>query len=691
MDPTYESEEMETNMENMFEHVNQMTNTDMPRDFLASLSKHFFRVGGEKFTTFQKLQTEACLLLEQRRPHWRKRKAKSASQFLSMFYIVEKEVTESEDEVAKRLFVEAFHSREAYIESVMEEFDETDKLEKKMSSGPSIKVPGFIYDDDDDTLEENTGAPDTDFDFNNCVLEVSNIVEDMEQVEQSKYVKLFDKDGEFSVGIHNTRIKALAKRNSTTLTPFPANVRGYPAEVKSATKTFTKLTSTSSVGASNTSAGYCMLINIKLLTSEARSQILTVLGRDDLNDDIVSLEEEGDTLSEDGDLLPSQDFPNMFQSQTSDTLLHCTHCEYLSRSKVEFEQHMGVHPICSVCRKQFDNDSTLENHMIEKHPVINVICTKCSKEFSTEAELREHMKEHEIFTSFKKALDRNPKSTPKAKAKAAATPNQAKKKKTLNCYLIFVEEHRGKMKQENPTMSANLITKKLSEAWKKLSDEEQNRYRVKAAQLKENEVDMEVASEACPKCADKFPSKSDVIDHLMTFHVGGSSGSVEPTPSTSSGSMEATQSSSSGPVDSTQSTINKCGICGRMFNRQEKLNEHIEVVHNNRAVDVDAINEQGEDQGFIAIEDDEEAENENDAENEARLVWVKLANLFWPARLVAQVDGELSKIELFDEEKTIKTVEHIKIKPFEKLKKVPAKRTKYWKDAYAKALEELEN
>ena len=684
MDPTYESEEMETNMENMFEHVNQMTNTDMPRDFLASLSKHFFREKGEKFTTFQKLQTEACLLLEQRRPHWRKRKAKSASQFLSMFYIVEKEVTESEDEVAKRLFVEAFHSREAYIESVMEEFDETDKLEKKMSSGPSIKVPGFIYDDDDDTLEESNITPDTDFDFNNCVLEVSQIVEDMEQVEQSKYVKMFDKDGEISVGIHNTRVRALAKRNSSTLTPFPANVKSYPAQVKSATKTFTKLTSTSSVGASNTSAGYCMLINVKLLTSEVRSQILTVLGRDDLTDDLVTLEEEGDTMSEDGDLLPSQDFPNMFQSQTTDTLLHCTYCEYLSRSKVEFEQHMAVHPNCNVCKKQFENDTTLEDHMMKKHPAIKVSCTKCRKEFSTEAELREHMKEHDIFTSFKKALDRNPKATPKSKAKAVATPNEAKKKKSLNCYLIYVDEHRGKMKQENPLMSANQITKKLSEAWKTLSAEEQNRYRVKAAQLKEKEAEADTEV-ACPKCGEKFTSNSDVINHLMTSHVGESSGSVETTQSTSSGSVEPTQSTSSGPVESTQSTINKCGICGRMFFRQEKLNEHIAVDHNNRAGD--AINEQGDDNGVIAIEDDEEVVNEN----EASLVWVKLANLFWPARLVAKVDGELSKIELFDEEKTIKTVEHIKIKPFEKLKKIPSKRTKYWKDAYAKALEEFDN
>ena len=92
MDPEYELEEMETNMESMFEHVNSMSNTDMPRDFLASLSKHFFRVDGEKISTYQKLQTEACLVLEQRRPHWRKRKAKSSSQFLTMFYLLEKEV-----------------------------------------------------------------------------------------------------------------------------------------------------------------------------------------------------------------------------------------------------------------------------------------------------------------------------------------------------------------------------------------------------------------------------------------------------------------------------------------------------------------------------------------------------------------------------------------------------------------------
>ena len=110
-----------------------------------------------------------------------------------MFYLVEKEVMESEDEVVKSLFVEAFHSREVYIESVMVEFDETDKLEKMMSSGPSIKVPGFIYDDDDDTIEENSYTPEADFDINNCVLEVSEIVEDLDEVDKTSILRVLKK------------------------------------------------------------------------------------------------------------------------------------------------------------------------------------------------------------------------------------------------------------------------------------------------------------------------------------------------------------------------------------------------------------------------------------------------------------------------------------------------------------------
>ena len=67
-----------------------------------------------------------------------------------MFYLLEKDVIESNDEVALKFFVEIFNSREAYVECVMIEFDETDKLEKKMMTGPTFRVPGFFLDDETD-------------------------------------------------------------------------------------------------------------------------------------------------------------------------------------------------------------------------------------------------------------------------------------------------------------------------------------------------------------------------------------------------------------------------------------------------------------------------------------------------------------------------------------------------------------
>lgn len=668
MDPIYESEEMETNLESMFEHVNQMANTDMPRDFLASLSKHFFRENGEKFTTFQKFQTEACLLLEQKRPHWRKRKAKSASQFLSMFYLLEKEVMESGDQVAMSLFVEAFNSREAYIESVMAEFDETDELEKKMSSGPTIKVPGFVYDDDDDD-DADANTESHVFDLNNCVLEVCNIIEDLDDVTKTKYVKVFDKDNDISIGIHNARVKALAKRKDVSLTPFPS-VKFYPAEVKSATKTFTKLTSTSSTGAANTSAGYCMLINIKHMNEEAKSTILGIFGRDDVIDDQVTVEEH-----DEDDLLPSQDFPNLFQSQTSETLLHCTLCEYLSRSKVEFEEHELTHPNCPNCRKQFINEIMLNEHMEMSHPATVILCDKCSKEFSSEVELRHHMKEHEIFSSYKKALEKNH-STPRPKSKSApiVVPNAVKKKKVMNCYLVFVDEHKAKAKEDNPSMTPNQITKLLTQTWNSLTKDEQKVYKTKATEMNSTEEVL------CPKCGGTFVSNTELIKHLMTDHIEAT---------TSSGTQASASTSS---VANNQSTLQKCNVCGKLFYTIDKLNDHKATTHNIQVKNSEvaqnmAESEEADKEGNVHSEDVDEETNVHPPEDPATsLVWVKLANQPWPAKMISNVDGEISEVELFDEEGTRKMIEHIKLKPFSKLDKIP-KRSNLWKAAYEKALQ----
>ena len=677
MDPDYEAEEMETNMESMFEHVNQMCGTDMPRDFLASMSRHFLRENGEKFTTFQKFQTEACLLLEQRRPHWRKRKAKSASQFLSMYYLVEQEVMESKDEVAQSLFVEAFHSREAYVESLMEEFDETDRLEKQMSSGNAMNVPGFVFDEDDDNSVDSKTTSNEEFDFNNCVLEISEIIEDLNEVDKSKYVKIFEKDGEASVGIYNTRIKALAKRKSAVLTSFPLNVKSYPKQIKSGTKIFTRLTATSSVGAANTQAGYCMIINMNHFSLEARSRILTVLGREDLFDEAAAIDESS---SEEGDLLLSQDFPNMYQSQTSDTLLHCTLCEFMCRSKTEFESHITVHPSCEICKKQVENNPRLQEHMKENHQEERN-CTKCGEQVS-EREFAKHEKEHEMFESFKKSLDKSTKTpkTPKAKQN-----NQANKKsKTMNCYLVFVDQMRPTVKANNPTLTPVEITRKISEEWHKLSNDEKKIYKERAAEINRGRTDEEIK---CPKCEEQIGSQAELVNHILVAHVE----SVATTPI----------SSDSG----TQSRIFKCSICGKMLLSQEMMESHKRLHHSipitiQENTEDESTDHAGidDDTNQVAAISDIEASvtppNEDDIENDdskGELVWVKLASIAWPAKMIRKVDGELSEIEMYDGLKTKKIVEHIKLKPFQKLKKIPVKRNKHWKEAYASAVNELEN
>ena len=680
MDPEYEDEEMETNMESMFEHVNQMSNTDMPRDYLASMSRHFLRGDGEKFTMFQEKKTEACLLLEQRRPHWRKRKSKSSSQFLSMFYLLEKDVMESNDDVAKSLFVEAFNSREAFIEDLMLEFDETDRVERMMTTGNTVKVPGFVYDDDDDDdsekAEEEEEGP-KEFDLDNCVLEVAHIIEDLNPVDKTKYVKIFEKNGDATLGIHNTRIQALAKRKSATLSSFPQSVTMYPKDVKSGTKTFTKLTATSSVGASNTSAGHCMSINLAKLSLESRIRILDVLSRNDLLGEVTAMEE---VSADDENLVQSQDFPNMYQSQTTETLLHCTLCEFMCRSKSDFENHLAIHPVCNICKTQVENNIRLDEHMKSNHQKETRACNKCGKEIELQ-EMAKHEKEHEMFESFKKSLEKNTKNK-SSKSNPAAPKNKKTKTKVMNCYLVFVEEKRPTIKASNPSLTPVEITKKISEEWHKLTDDEKQYYKERAAQINKDRVtnDKEENDETrgvdCPKCEVRVVSQTELVSHILSVH-------VQPVASTSSSS------------DSTQGmhTLFQCDVCGKILFSKRNLDKHKEDDH---AVASEATNniESGDiiEVGDIEEEIVDDPAIEDDIENEANdteLVWVKLASIYWPAKLVRRIDGEISEIELFDDAGTKKTVEHIKIKPFEKLDKIPARRNKYWKEAYSLALEKL--
>ena len=70
----FEEEAMGKNMEN---HINKMSDFEMPRDFLSRLCRYFFKEDDAQ-TNFQELLTEACLILEARRPNCCKRKCKAS-------------------------------------------------------------------------------------------------------------------------------------------------------------------------------------------------------------------------------------------------------------------------------------------------------------------------------------------------------------------------------------------------------------------------------------------------------------------------------------------------------------------------------------------------------------------------------------------------------------------------------------
>ena len=112
------------------------------------------------------------------------------------------------------------------------------------------------------------------------------------------------------------------------------------------------------------------------------------------------------------DLLASQDFPTMFQSQTTQTLLHCNICEFLCRSKPQFEEHASTHPSCTICKKAFLNEDDLGVHNENEHQQQVIKCIICHKDVKLH-DIDNHKNEHETFDSFKKALDRNSKPATK--------------------------------------------------------------------------------------------------------------------------------------------------------------------------------------------------------------------------------------------------------------------------------------
>ena len=159
-DPTYEDEEMGESWESNFEYCNEMSSNFMPRDFLAALTRHFIRVSDTELSFFQEAHREASEIMSKQRPHYRKRKAKSSSLFISIYFLIEKEVDDSCDEAVEKLFVEAFGNRDTYINLLMSQLNRVDEIEAVMTEGQAMKLPGWACADGDviDTNYESITA-----------------------------------------------------------------------------------------------------------------------------------------------------------------------------------------------------------------------------------------------------------------------------------------------------------------------------------------------------------------------------------------------------------------------------------------------------------------------------------------------------------------------------------------------------
>ena len=259
-DKDYEDGDMGELCDADYELINEMTGIEMPRDALAALNKYFFRSEGESTSFFQDCHKEATEVIMARRPHWRPRKAKSTANFLSIFYLVQKEVAEKEvaDPSITELNFEAFDSKQAFEDMLMSALDKTDEVERLMTEDSSAPNRSTNEDFEKSTVPQDTSMSPDEL-INDIVKDSLHLVDGMNEVEMSKYVKLFHSNSSTVIGIQHPKVKDLAKDKNAKMPNYSHQRKKYPDFVTVKPRQFTKLNSTSCHGASNTCAGFQLL------------------------------------------------------------------------------------------------------------------------------------------------------------------------------------------------------------------------------------------------------------------------------------------------------------------------------------------------------------------------------------------------------------------------------------------------
>ena len=181
----------------------------------------------------------------------------------------------------------------------------------------------------------------------NIVKDTMNLMESMDVVEKSKYVKLFNVDSKTLLGIQHPKVKTLAKQKNLKIPAFSLQKKNYPNYVTLKPRQFTKMSATTNHGAANTTAGFCTSIVLNKLSRETRERVANVMGI--IDEELLVSDSEVDK-EDDVDENASQDYPQYSQSQT-DTLKCCTICNFTTRLKQEIDSHHIQHPKCLVCKK----------------------------------------------------------------------------------------------------------------------------------------------------------------------------------------------------------------------------------------------------------------------------------------------------------------------------------------------------
>ena len=450
--PFHESQGMEENLESHLCHINAMKGSFCPRDFLAEMSGDFVNNGSET-SNFQEFLKEACLILSEYFPHWRKRKLKNSSITLAQFLMVEKYVDKSVKEIHKQLYVESFGDRETFIRSLVEELKKTDQAEKMMTSGRIMSVETDVFGEEDS--EQNVGSQ-TPSDLISWTL---SRFEDKTMNETTKFLKVFaEKNGMFTVGVAHARLKKTVMDNGEVFMKLPP--------MKKDAKIFTKMESSSHTGRGNTGAAQCSVVPFMSLEEDLRERLVQYFNLEVPNHGRV--EEVPEVL--DPSVMSSQDFPQFSQSQSTETLKVCNTCEFTSRSAREFEEHVGTHPKFDLCGESLKAERDLIHHFEKVHKTFS--CEICQKDVRIN-DRSKHKKMHEVQNTFAKYLNEDYKKKSKGSKKGNSAPK-------LNGYTMFIKENRGETQRQNPTMKPKDVIALLATNWRNLSEEEKTLFKVRA-------------------------------------------------------------------------------------------------------------------------------------------------------------------------------------------------------------------